>query len=233
MTNRQTQAVVLFLFGGAILKASLTDLYLRYVQEGLRPFLIASGALLVVAAAATLWYELRAPRDEEHHDHHEPRVGWLLLLPVLALLLIAPPALGSYTAAQTGTVQVNAESDYAPLPGGDPAAVSLIDYVSRAVFDEGRSLAGRRLQLTGFVSIADDGAPMLARIVVSCCAADGRPIKVGLTGGPLVDVPAGTWLQVTGKYSDRRGKDPVNQADIAFLEVEQWQPVDPPKQQYE
>ncbi|GIE75602.1 membrane protein [Actinoplanes philippinensis] len=233
MTNRQTQAVVLFLFGGAILKASLTDLYLRYVQEGLRPFLIASGALLVVAAAATLWYELRAPRDEEHHDHHEPRVGWLLLLPVFALLLIAPPALGSYTAAQSGTVQVNAESDYAPLPAGDPAPVSLIDYVSRAVFDEGRSLAGRRLQLTGFVSTADDGAPMLARIVVSCCAADGRPIKVGLTGGPPVDVPAGTWLQVTGKYSDRRGKDPVNRADIAFLEVEQWQPVDPPKQQYE
>jgi uncharacterized repeat protein (TIGR03943 family) len=230
--NRQAQAVVLVLFGGAILKASLTDLYLRYVQAALQPFLIASGVLLVLAAAATLWYDLRG-RPEEHHHHHEPRVGWLLVLPVLGLLLIAPPALGSYTAEQSGTVQAGAESDYPPLPGGDPAPVGLLDYASRVIYDEGRSLTGRRLQLTGFVAGGDGGVPMLARIVVSCCAADGRPIKVGLTGGPPVDLPAGTWVQVTGRYTDKRGKDPVNQADIAFLEVEQWQPVSAPKQQYE
>jgi uncharacterized repeat protein (TIGR03943 family) len=237
--NRQAQAVVLFLFGGAILKASLTDLYLRYVKEGLRPFLIAAGASLVLAAFMTLWYELRAPKsddgdgDDHGHAHHEPRVGWLLILPVLALLLVAPPALGSYTAGQSGTVQLSAESDYPPLPAGDPAVIGLLDYASRAIYDDGRSLDGRRVQMTGFVSTGDDGVTMLARIVVSCCAADGRPIKVGLTGGPLVDVPAGTWLQVTGRYTAQRGKDPVNQADIAYVEVEQWQPVDPPKQQYE
>ncbi|MFD1367938.1 TIGR03943 family putative permease subunit [Actinoplanes sichuanensis] len=236
--NKQAQAVVLFLFGGAILKASLTDLYLRYVQEALRPFLIASGALLVFAAAATLWYDLRGRRGpdephDEHGHHHEPQVGWLLILPVLGLLLIAPPALGSYTAEQTGTVQIGAESDYPPLPEGDPTTVSLLDYASRVIYDEGRSLTGRRLQLTGFVTTGDDGVPMLARIVVSCCAADGRPIKVGLTGGPPMDVPAGTWLQVTGTYTEKRGKDPVNQADVAFLQVTEWQPVSAPKQQYE
>jgi uncharacterized repeat protein (TIGR03943 family) len=235
--NRQVQAVILFLFGGAILKASLSDLYLRYVKEGLRPFLIATGAALVIAAIMTIWYDLRAPSshdDDDHgHAHHEPRVGWLLILPVLALLLVAPPALGSYTAGQSGTVQLSAESDYPPLPAGDPAAIGLLDYASRAIYDDGRSLDGRRVQMTGFVSAGDDGVPMLARIVVSCCAADGRPIKVGLTGGPLVDVPAGTWLQVTGRYTAQRGKDPVNQADIAYVEVEQWQAVNPPKQQYE
>ncbi|GAA0470669.1 membrane protein [Actinoplanes capillaceus] len=234
--NRQAQAVVLFLFGGAILKASFTDLYLRYVKEGLRPFLIASGVALVAAAIMTLWYEFRGARpspDDEHGHHHEPRVGWLLVLPVLALLLVAPPALGSYTAVQSGTVQLSAESDFPPLPDADPAPVALIDYASRVIYEDGRSLAGRRVQLTGFVARGEDGSPMLARIVVSCCAADGRPIKVGLTGGPAIDVPSGTWLQIIGKYSDKRAKDPVNQADIAFLEVEQWQPVDPPKQQYE
>ncbi|MEV4280375.1 TIGR03943 family putative permease subunit [Actinoplanes xinjiangensis] len=252
--NRQAQAVVLFLFGGAILKASLTDLYLRYVKEGLRPFLIAAGAALVLAAIMTLWYDVRGARDRDEagdgdgahdgdtahddhddhgHAHHEPRVGWLLILPVLGLLLVAPPALGSYTADQSGTVQIGAESDYPPLPDGDPVTIGLLDYASRVIYDEGRSLEGRRLRLTGFVAIGDDGVPMLARIVVSCCAADGRPIKVGLTGGPLVDVPAGTWLEVTGRYTGKRGKDPVNQADVAFVEVQQWQPVSPPKQQYE
>ncbi|MEV5767002.1 TIGR03943 family protein, partial [Micromonospora sp. NPDC052213] len=57
--NRQAQAVVLLLLGGAVVRASLTDLYLRYVKEGLRPFLVAAGLLLVVAAVMTLWYELR------------------------------------------------------------------------------------------------------------------------------------------------------------------------------
>jgi hypothetical protein len=33
--NRQAQAAVLFLTGGAILHAALTDLYLRYVKAGL------------------------------------------------------------------------------------------------------------------------------------------------------------------------------------------------------
>ncbi|MFC7528620.1 TIGR03943 family putative permease subunit [Actinoplanes sp. GCM10030250] len=230
--NRQAQAVVLLLFGGAILKASLSDLYLRYVKEGLRPFLLVAGAVLVVTAVATLWYELRPSDDPPDHHHHEPRVGWLLILPVLGLLLVAPPALGSFTAGQSGTVPVT-DSDYSELPTEDPAPIGLLDYASRALYDDGRSLAGRRVQLTGFVAAGEDGAPMLARIVVSCCAADGRPIKVGLSGGPVLDVPAGTWVRVTGTHSPKRGTDPVNQADIAYLEVTGWQPITPPKRPYE
>lgn len=232
--NRQAQAVVLLLFGGAIVKAASTDLYLRYVKEGLRPFLLLTGAFLVATALFTLWYEYRPrPDRQDAHAHHEPGVGWLLLLPVIALLLVAPPALGAFTAGQAGTLTAAAESDYGPLPEGDPVPVGLLDYASRSIYDDARSLAGRRVQLTGFLSAGPDGGPMLARIVVSCCAADGRPIKIGLTGGPAVDVPSGTWIQVTGRHSTRRAKDPVNQADIAYLEVEQWQPITPPKQQYE
>ena len=40
--NKQAQAVIMLLFGGAVLKASLSDLYLRYVKEGLQPFLVVS-----------------------------------------------------------------------------------------------------------------------------------------------------------------------------------------------
>ncbi|BBH67361.1 membrane protein [Actinoplanes sp. OR16] len=236
--NRQAQAVVLLLFGGAVLKASLTDLHLRYVKEGLRPFLLLTGAILVLTALFTLWYEYRPRRtaaagDDHDHAHHEPRVGWLLLLPVIGLLLVAPPALGAFTADQSGTLPAAAESDYGPLPEGDPVPVGLLDYASRSIYDDGRSLGGRRVKLTGFLSTGPDGGPMLARIVVSCCAADGRPIKVGLSGGPVIDVPAGQWVEVVGRHSAQRAKDPVNQADISYLEVDEWQPIRAPKQQYE
>jgi uncharacterized repeat protein (TIGR03943 family) len=242
--NRQAQAIVMLLFGGAILKASLGDLYLRYVKEGLRPFLIAAGVLLVAAAIMTLWYELRpvpsdrapAHQHEGHdgHAHHEPRVGWFLILPVLGLLLVVPPPLGSYAAGQAGTVLVqSSESDYPPLPPGDPAPVTLLDYASRAVFDSGRSLTGRNLRLTGFVTPGPDGQPMLARIVLSCCAADGRPIKVGLIGGNPVTAAPDTWVQVDGTYNTRVGRDPVNKAQVPYLEVRAWSEISAPRQPYE
>jgi uncharacterized repeat protein (TIGR03943 family) len=241
--NRQAQAMVMLLFGGAILKASVTDMYLRYVKESLRPFLIAAGLLLVAAAAMTLWYELRSrtPTDEnEEHDghghaHHEPRVGWLLILPVLGLLLVAPPALGSYAAGQAGTVLTAQTPDfeYPALPLGDPVDLSMLDYATRAVYDEGRTLTGRTLKLTGFITPGPDGKPMLARIILSCCAADGRPIKVGLLGDTPNTVPADTWVQVTGVYTAQTKKDPVNDATVPYLEVKSWQQIKAPKRQYE
>ncbi|MEU4563445.1 TIGR03943 family protein [Actinoplanes sp. NPDC023936] len=237
--NRQAQALVMVLFGGAVLKASLTDTYLRYVKEGLRPFLIVAGGLLVAAAAMTLYYEFRPARSamtgDDGHGHHEPRVGWLLILPAVGLLLIAPPALGSYAAGQTGTVlaAAPADSEFPPLPPGDPVPLGLMEYASRAVYDEGRSLTGRTLRLTGFVITGPDGRPMLARMVLACCAADGRPIKVGLTGGVGVDAPADTWIQAVGVYSDRVEKDPVNEAEVPYFEVTSWQRIESPRRPYE
>jgi uncharacterized repeat protein (TIGR03943 family) len=235
--NRLTQAVVLLLFGGAILRASLTDLYLRYVKQGLRPFLIAAGILLVATAVMTLWQGLRSgDAADDHaghgHAHREPAVGWLLILPVLGLLLVAPPALGSFAAGKSGSVAAPAaDSDYPPLPAGDPVALSLLDYASRSLFDDGRSLTGRDLTMTGFVTPGPGGSPMLARIVLTCCAADGRPIKVGLTG-QAPRVAANTWVEVTGGYSTQRAKDPVNDVDVAYFEVKTWQEIPEPKQPY-
>ena len=86
-----------------MLRAGTTDLYLRYVRTGLRPLLLGAGVVLIVAALTTFWYERRA-RHAAPHAHREPRVAWLLLLPLFALVLVAPPALGSYAATRTGTV---------------------------------------------------------------------------------------------------------------------------------
>lgn len=247
--NRQAQAVVMLLLGGTVVKASVTDMYLRYVKEGLRPFLIVAGLLLIATAVMTLWYDLRPPADHrvpdtddlaEHddghgHAHHEPRVGWLLILPVVAILLVAPPALGSYAAQQTGSVLTaeNADSNYPPLPPGDPVPVGLLDYASRATFDDGRSLSGRTVQLTGFITTGHDGQPMLARIILSCCAADGRPIKIGLIGNAPTGLPTDTWVQIVGIYTPRRAHDPVNDAPVPYLDVTTWQEITAPKQQYE
>ena len=232
--NRQAQGVLLLLFGGAILRASISDLYLRYVKEGLRPFLIAAGVLLVAAAVMTLWHDLR-DTDTDGHGHHEPRVGWLLLLPVLGLLLVAPPALGAYAAGQAGAVlpAQPADSSFPPLPPGDPVKIGLVEYATRAVYDDGKGMPGRSLELTGFITAGRDGRPMLTRIVLSCCAADGRPIKIGMTGNVPVGLAPDTWVRVSGVYTAQTEKDPVNEVTVPYVEVRTWEKTAPPRRQYE
>nr|WP_205861625.1 TIGR03943 family protein [Planosporangium flavigriseum] len=225
----------MLLVGGAVLRSSLTDMYLRYVKQGLRPFLIAAGALLVIAALMTLWYEFRGSKTDDDHGHghsHEPRVAWLLILPVFALLLVSPPALGSYAASRAGTA-LQQVSDFPPLPQGDPVQISVLDYASRAVFDEGRSLGDRKVQLRGFVVKGADGAPYLARMILTCCAADARPIKVGLAGQVPADLKPDTWLEVTGRYTEKKVKDEINGETIPYLEVVDLQRVAAPNEQYE
>ncbi|SNT58787.1 TIGR03943 family putative permease subunit [Actinacidiphila glaucinigra] len=257
--NREAQAAVLLLTGVALLHAGLSDLYLRYVKAGLQPLLLAAGAVLVAAALATVWYELRGPRrrtgqgpgdkpgdkQEDTHDahdaghahphphpHHEPKVAWLLVLPVLALVLVAPPALGSYSAARTGT-SVPRPFGFPALPAGDPLRMATVDYAGRAVYDRGRSLSGRQVTLTGFVSIGRDGTPYLTRMVLNCCAADARPVKIGLTGQVPPVLRPDAWLEVTGTYTPRRAEDPVNDGPVPFLDVSRARPVREPAEPYE
>ncbi|WP_019983376.1 TIGR03943 family protein [Streptomyces sp. Amel2xE9] len=296
--NRQAQAAVLFLVGGALLHAGATDLYLRYVKAGLRPMLLVSGAVLVVTALMTVWLDRRRagenvthdeaappnqapsapdnappppnqapatpgdetsppeatgteprnappptkaeqtdPRDappppEETDPHREPRVAWLLLLPLFALILVAPPALGSYSAVRSGTA-LQPPYGYASLPPGDPLRLSVVDYATRAIYDHGRTLAGRRVQVTGFVALEGDGTPYLVRMALNCCAADAQPVKIALTGRVPPVLEPDTWLRVTGVYTARRTRDPVNDGPIPYLEVTAAQPVPTPADPYD
>ncbi|MFD5736226.1 TIGR03943 family putative permease subunit [Streptomyces sioyaensis] len=248
--NRQAQAAMLFLIGVAVLHAGFTDLYLRYVKAGLRPLLLAAGIILIITALATIWYELRRPRatqdkpqkhqpEREHHDadlhghaHREPRVSWLLVLPLFALILVAPPALGSYSAMHTGTA-LQRPWGFPALPSRDPLPLNMTDYAGRAVYDHGRHLDGRRIKITGFVALDRGGAPYLVRMALNCCAADAQPVKIGLTGQIPPVLQPDTWLQVTGTYTRKRTTDPVNGGVIPFINISHATPVPTPHDPYD
>ncbi|MFD9436520.1 TIGR03943 family putative permease subunit [Streptomyces sp. NPDC060002] len=64
--RRFVQVGLLALAGLGLLHTSLfTDEYLRYVKEGMRPLLVASGVLLVVLGVAEAW---AAPPEEGHGE---------------------------------------------------------------------------------------------------------------------------------------------------------------------
>ncbi|MEU1037979.1 TIGR03943 family putative permease subunit [Streptomyces sp. NPDC005551] len=170
--------------------------------------------------------------DGHGHAHREPRIAWLLVLPLLALILVAPPALGSYSAMHTGTA-LQPPFGYPELPGGDPLRLSVVDYAGRAAYGHGRSLDGRRVEITGFVALDRSGTPYLVRMALNCCAADAQPVKVGLTGRIPPVLQPDTWLDVVGTYSRRRAEDPVNGGVIPFIEVELARPVPAPTDPYD
>ena len=244
--NRDTQSVLLLLVGGAVVRISVDDTYLRYVKDWMRPGLLAAGAVLVVLGLVSLWREHFArrpaapPTDPElvadehgHDDDHGPQVAWLLLLPVLAIFLVAPPALGSYTASRSAAAAAPAEpdSEFAPLPAGDPVTTTLTDYVTRAIWDRGRSLEGRRIRMVGFVTPRSGGGFYLTRITITCCAADARPMRISVQGGDRT-FAADTWVAVTGTYGGR--EEAATAADqVPVIRAESVDTVKAPAEPYE
>jgi uncharacterized repeat protein (TIGR03943 family) len=215
--RRYGPAVLLALVGAAILRVSLlSELYLRYVQAGLRPYLVISGVTLVLLAVAVALVTRAAEGDEgdeadegapepEPHDHDHghgpagPRVAWFLTLPALALLLFPPPALGSYSAEREADRRAaQGVGTFPSLPAGDPVDLALGEFGSRAVYDSGRSLQGRTVRLTGFVTRDADGTWYVTRLLVSCCAADATTAKAEVRGAQAP--PVDTWVTVTGTW---------------------------------
>ena len=200
--RRETQNILLVLLGGALLKISFSGLYLRYVQKGLLPLLIAAGTIMIGLAVFAIVRDVRRGKavDEDGHEHsHSSRSTWLMLLPVMAVFLISPPALGGdvvSSAADTNQTQ-RSRNLLGDLPSGEVIPLSMTEFVTRTAWDESGTLDNRRVKLTGFLTRAE-GSTYVARLAISCCAADARPLKVKLTGD-VPSLPDEHWVELTGK----------------------------------
>jgi uncharacterized repeat protein (TIGR03943 family) len=218
------------LIGAVLLRLTFTGTYSRYVRVGMGPWLAVAGAAVVLLGLATLLRALRRSHavDEDIHDHGGNRVGWLLLAPIAALLLVAPPTLGSYGVGRGATVDVRAG---APIfddlrAGTQPVPMTLLEFGQRAFERGGASFNGAEVELTGFVALTEEGGFELARYQIACCAADATPMVIRVTG-VFGDVPTqDRWVSVTGVFQP--GGDPVPRlAATSVLEIP------PPNDPYE
>lgn len=231
--RRETQNILLVLLGGALLKISFSGLYLRYVQKSLLPLLIAAGVIMIGLALFAIIRDVRRGKaaDDGHEHSHSSRSTWLMLLPVLAVFLISPPALGGdvvNSAADTNQTQ-RSRNLLGELPSGDVIPLSMTEFVTRTAWDESGTLDGRRVKLTGFLLRAD-GDTYVARLAISCCAADARPLKVRVTG----DVPAlpdEQWVEVTGQVVPKSASE--KNSWVPTFTVESFTAVAEPVEPYE
>lgn len=209
--NPMAQAYLLALLGGFAVRLGLTQEHLLYVRGWTRWPLVASGAILLLLCIAVVIDQLRAarrtgePTDPHEHVDRAPWPTWLLLTPVLVMMLISPPALGSYfaeRAAESASAgprdPERATSALRPLPEDDPVRMHVSEFFVRAKYDAGLSLSGRVVELTGFVSFDPDGNWYVTRFEIACCAADAMVMRVRVNGeaAPQRD----QWVKVTGQW---------------------------------
>jgi uncharacterized repeat protein (TIGR03943 family) len=235
--NREAGGTTTLLVGALLLRLAITGAHRRYVRPALGPWLIIAGAALVVLGAVALIGALRRDDHDTHdHDPHDhgggvERVGWVLLGPVVALLLVAPPALGSFAVDRTARVNITSHSGtFAALAAGpEPRTMSLLEFSERAADGNGASFNGVAVELTGFVTAADRGAGFrVARYQIACCAADAAAAVVRVLGTSGTPPARDQWVTITGTYVASNEPEAVPQ-----IEATSVQPITAPEDPYE
>jgi uncharacterized repeat protein (TIGR03943 family) len=233
------QATVLLLFGVALAKLAISDQLLLYVRPAARVWVGLAGlALLALACWTLLGQVLNTPAepaaagevDGEVDGHGHGPVSsamWLVLAPVIAVLLVAPPALGVYSAQRAPAVRVSAGQHVNLITSSRPLPVSMFLFLLLSVAKPA-VMRAQPVMLTGFVLGQRKGGFVLARIAITCCAADASTVRVEVsTSAPAPAV--GSWVQVVGTYT---GSEPDTH-QTPKLTATSIIPVDQPANPYD
>lgn len=250
--SRIGEFLVLGLLSALLFRLGINGDFLTYVKPSMRPWLLISGAVLAVLCtsraqlAAEAWSKrmfTTAKVDEPAEpavskDHSSgPRLGWFLVLPIAAVLIVSPQPLGSYAASRQAPRIPDAPASGAYVyPSLEPSAdgtytLKLFDFLGRARWDKDQSLGGKRLRLIGFVSPdqSDERYFLLTRMAISCCAADGAPLQVRIAPRQPTVLPTDTWVSVEGTWA----QVPLGPQDPPLLTAETVTPIVPPSEPYE
>ena len=236
--RRNVAGLVVVFVGAAVVQLATSNTYLRYVKPGMRWMLLAAGLILIALAVFDVLADTRKKPAVEHaddgHGHHGlPRAAWLLLIPIFALLVVDPPALGADAAQRQSPVAAKpadpkSNSWLSNNSQGDaPVALAVRDYSVWAVWEK-ESMKGRAFQLTGFVTPSKNGTWYVTRIGLTCCVADGTAFMVEARGQAAP--PKNQWVTVTGQWAEPTKR---TDGDVAALTVETVKPVTAPANPYE
>jgi len=241
--KKPIQAILLLLSGTMLLRLTITGVFNYYVVEGMRYLLVPSGVFLLGLGLWYVWdligdYERRSSEerpddDADSHDvhHHVPVIAYALLLPIAAVTFISPTPLGSFSAARESAVApAPKENELSPVSSDrSSGSLSLREFVTDAVWYEGKGLQKGTVELTGFVTPDPAGGWWLARLSMSCCAGDARAARIKVLDAP--DLPADTWVTVEGRWTPGGGTRDASA--IPLIQAESVSQIPVPANPYE
>lgn len=233
--SRETENTMLLLVGLSIGLITLTGAFTRYVKPALLPWLAVTAVLLIGLSLMAIVGDIRrgGPAHDPDDGHsHRTGVVWLLVVPVVVLIFVTPPALRPQAVTPSVTTVPNdvLRRAFPPLPPGRAPEVSLPEVLMRSANDTSGSLDNRLVTITGFVLNEPDGAD-LARIVIICCAADAQLARIHLrVGDAAFRFADNTWLRVEGQVTPA-ARQP-NAVPIPTLRAVTVTPINAPANQY-
>jgi uncharacterized repeat protein (TIGR03943 family) len=264
--NRATQGALLLVVGYVTTFLATFGGYLAFLRAGMRLPMSAAGLMLVILGAVTIWPAVMAYLDgDDHHPdahdaeggpvvgrdhrrdspydhgsaHHVPWVGWLFLLPPMAMLLVPPTSLGADAARRDigRSAPPPGEVEFSPLPAPTDGAVELpvSTFVARARYDLDHGMAGVPIRMTGFVvrdPAMNDGY-LLTRFALVCCAADAYASQVEIQDLAGPPPPDDTWVEVVGEWIAPSDGDARGIGRSAALRVSSQAVVEAPENPYE
>lgn len=230
--------LLVLLLAGAVVRVVMSGQYVDFVRPAMGLPLLATAALLL-AVGGIGWFLAtgRPARDDtEAHTHGHggglarlPVVTWLLAVPALVLLASPPPPLGADAVLRQSTAQLAVDHQlFAPLPAEDPVELDAREAVERAAYEPRSGIYGRLVTIEGFAVPTGSGEWSLARIAVSCCAADGVAWSLPVDGAASPEEDA--WVRVTGRLVPGRQLD--SGLVVPSLDADQVVPVQRPERPY-
>ncbi len=204
--SEDARATTVLLVGALLVRLALGGAYAKYVRAGMGPLILVAGLLLAGLGLFGVVRALRrrgqGPAEDAHGHRHNERIGWLLLAPVLALLLVTPPTLGSFGVARSAGVRVTSGGKvFAALPAGPAVPMTLLEFDERVADHHGASFGATQVKLTGFVTTSSDAQGFrIARYQIACCAADAVASVVRVTGASGSRPARDQWVTVTGTF---------------------------------
>jgi putative membrane protein len=246
--SREAENTLLLLVGIATAMITIGGAFTRYVKPSMLPWLGLTAVVVIGLALVAMAVDIRrgvAHGDHgDHGDHENPgphgdhthrgSVAWLLLLPIVVLIFIAPPALRpqafppSVTAVSTDVLR----REFPPIPDGRAPELAVPEVMVRAAQDTAGTLDNRLITVVGFTLREADGVD-LGRVAIVCCAADARLARIHLRGPAAAEaaaLPDETWVRVEGTVIT--GSADGDSTSIPTLEVAKVTPIDEPANTY-
>ena len=133
--NRIGRATVMLALGGITARLLLNGGFGWFVQQRMRLPLWGATIVLLVFGAYELWM---GSRDERRNPESSrwpvgPRVGWLMILPLVVLISVAPTGLGAAAAGRVDAYTPENTTDaFEPLDTSDgPVEMRVFDFLDR------------------------------------------------------------------------------------------------------
>lgn len=241
--NRVGRAAIMLALGGVTTRLLWSGGFGWFVQQRMFLPLVAAAVVLLVFG---LYEAFAGALDESREEGVSrssagPTVGWMLILPLLVLISVAPTGLGAAAADRVAAfTPTESTALFEPIDtsSGEPPSMRVFDFLDRALWDDQRSLEDVVIRLEGLV-VNDPELPdgfKLTRFLVSCCAADGIPLQVSLHGAGQT-LPDDSWVVADVMWrpadftQDAEGA-PVVEADVVSLQVIPNAPNDPYESPY-